>query len=42
MGSWDRLRLDLVVSNLLSNALRYGEKQPVRVRVEADGTGAAA
>jgi PAS domain S-box-containing protein len=36
MGSWDRLRLDLVISNLLSNALRYGQKQPVRIRVEAD------
>jgi PAS domain S-box-containing protein len=37
-GSWDRLRLDLVFSNLLSNALRYGQKQPVRVRVETDPT----
>jgi PAS domain S-box-containing protein len=36
VGSWDRLRIDLVVSNLLSNALRYGQKQPVNVRVEAD------
>jgi two-component system, OmpR family, sensor kinase len=36
VGSWDRLRLDLVVSNLLSNALRYGRKQPVLVRVESD------
>ena len=37
MGNWDRLRLDMVVSNLLSNALRYGNRQPVRVRVESDG-----
>ncbi|MCU1279826.1 MAG: Sensory box histidine kinase, partial [bacterium] len=28
-GSWDQLRLDLVVTNLLTNALRYGEKRPV-------------
>jgi PAS domain S-box-containing protein len=37
-GRWDRLRLDLIVTNLLTNALRYGEKRPVRARVEADGT----
>ena len=36
-GDWDRLRLDLVITNLLTNALRYGDKQPVDVRVEADG-----
>jgi PAS domain S-box-containing protein len=36
-GRWDRLRLDLIVTNLLTNALRYGEKRPVRARVEADG-----
>jgi PAS domain S-box-containing protein len=37
-GRWDRLRLDLIVTNLLTNALRYGEKRPVHARVEADGT----
>src|SRR5581483_7196397 len=25
-GNWDRLRIDLVISNLLSNALRYGNR----------------
>ncbi|MFP2910228.1 ATP-binding protein [Pyxidicoccus sp. 3LFB2] len=33
-GSWDRLRLEQVVSNLLSNALKYGAGQPVHVHVE--------
>ncbi|WP_240359218.1 PAS domain-containing sensor histidine kinase [Pyxidicoccus trucidator] len=33
-GSWDRLRLEQVVSNLLSNALKYGAGTPVHVRVE--------
>jgi signal transduction histidine kinase len=34
-GCWDRLRLEQVVVNLLSNACKYGRDHPVRVRVEA-------
>jgi signal transduction histidine kinase len=34
-GRWDKLRLEQVVSNLLSNAAKYGGGQPVEVRVEA-------
>ncbi|WP_426756282.1 ATP-binding protein [Myxococcus sp. Y35] len=37
MGRWDRLRLEQVVTNLLSNALKYGAGRPVRVAVEAEG-----
>jgi signal transduction histidine kinase len=37
VGRWDRLRLEQVVTNLLSNALKYGAGQPVCVRVEAEG-----
>ncbi|WPB77461.1 MEDS domain-containing protein [Archangium violaceum] len=33
-GRWDRLRLEQVVTNLLSNALKYGAGRPVRVWVE--------
>jgi PAS domain S-box-containing protein len=33
-GRWDRSRLDQVVVNLLSNALKYGRGRPVAVRVE--------
>jgi signal transduction histidine kinase len=36
-GRWDRLRLEGVVENLLSNALKYGAGQPVRVEVERQG-----
>jgi signal transduction histidine kinase len=37
-GLWDRLRLDQVVSNLLSNALKYGAGTPVDVHVASDAT----
>ncbi|WP_242356477.1 MULTISPECIES: ATP-binding protein [Anaeromyxobacter] len=36
-GRWDRLRLEQVATNLVSNALKYGEGRPVSVRVESDG-----
>ena len=32
-GYWDRLRLEQVVTNLLTNAMRYGGKRPVTVSV---------
>ncbi|MNG26390.1 Sensor histidine kinase YycG [compost metagenome] len=32
MGVWDEFRIEQVVANLLSNALRYGARHPVRVR----------
>ncbi|MFB1630123.1 ATP-binding protein [Pseudomonas sp. AP-1] len=34
-GEWDEFRIEQVVANLLSNALRYGERRPVQVRVYA-------
>lgn len=36
-GSWDRNGLDQVVTNLLSNALKFGRGRPVDVRVESGG-----
>lgn len=37
-GNWDRFRLDQVVTNLLTNAARYGYGKPIRVRaLERDG-----
>jgi signal transduction histidine kinase len=39
-GQWDRLRLEQVVLNLLSNALKYGDHQPVRVVVDGDADSA--
>lgn len=36
-GRWDRLRLEQIVGNLLTNALKYGEGTPVTVTVARDG-----
>ena len=35
VGRWDRLRLDQVVTNLVSNALKYGRGRPVEISVTA-------
>jgi PAS domain S-box-containing protein len=35
-GRWDRQRLDRVLTNLLSNALKFGRGQPVEVHVGQD------
>ncbi|MCE1118442.1 MULTISPECIES: hybrid sensor histidine kinase/response regulator [Pseudomonas] len=36
-GEWDEFRIEQVLANLLSNALRYGERKPVQVRLYEDG-----
>lgn len=36
-GRFDRFRLDEVATNLLSNALKYGEGNPIHVTVKRDG-----
>jgi PAS domain S-box-containing protein len=36
-GQWDRLRLGQVVTNLLSNAMKYGQGKPIEIAVEGDG-----
>jgi PAS domain S-box-containing protein len=37
VGRWDRLRIDQVVTNLMSNALKYGQGHPIDVRVWREG-----
>jgi PAS domain S-box-containing protein len=37
VGRWDRARLDQVVTNLLGNALKFGQGRPVDVAVAVDG-----
>ena len=35
-GAWDRLRVEQVCRNLLSNAIRFGAGRPIEVTVDAD------
>nr|WP_228530633.1 MULTISPECIES: HAMP domain-containing sensor histidine kinase [Myxococcaceae] len=35
VGAWDRLRLEQVLGNLVSNALKYGAGKPVHLSVDA-------
>ena len=37
IGQWDEFRIEQVVSNLLTNALRYGAKKPIDVSVYMQG-----
>lgn len=34
LGTWDRLRLDQVVTNLVDNAIKYGAGKPISLRLE--------
>jgi signal transduction histidine kinase len=35
-GLWDKSRLDQVITNLLSNAMKYGSGKPIEIWVEGD------
>jgi signal transduction histidine kinase len=35
-GNWDRLRIDEVLTNLVSNAVKYGMKKPIEVSASAN------
>jgi len=37
-GRWDRLRLDEVITNFLSNAIKYGAGKPIQIRISATET----
>jgi signal transduction histidine kinase len=37
IGVWDEFRIEQVVANLLTNALRYGARKPIEVKVYCQG-----
>lgn len=37
LGAWDKLRLEQVCANLLTNALKYGEGKPIEVTTRLEG-----
>ena len=39
-GNWDRFRIEQVIMNLLTNAMRYGAKKPILVQVNTTLSGA--
>ena len=36
IGSWDELRIDQVITNLISNAVKYGDGKPIELTLRAD------
>jgi PAS domain S-box-containing protein len=36
VGNWDRSRLEQIVTNLLTNAMKFGESKPINISVSAD------
>jgi signal transduction histidine kinase len=38
VGRWDRMRLEQIATNLVSNALKYGAGKPVELLVRGDGS----
>jgi signal transduction histidine kinase len=37
LGEWDRVRIEQIVTNLLGNAIKYGQGKPIEVAVDGEG-----
>lgn len=37
IGHWDKLRLEQVITNLITNAFKYGKGKPIEVRIYREG-----
>src|SRR5262249_11757549 len=40
VGRWDRARVERILTNLLSNAMKYGAGKPIEIAVDTDGQSA--
>lgn len=40
VGKWDKLRLEQVLDNLISNAIKYGNKKPIKIELQKKGSNA--
>ncbi|MFT3766395.1 MAG: PAS domain-containing sensor histidine kinase [Minicystis sp.] len=40
VGSWDRLRVEQIFTNLITNAIKYGAGTPIDIRIDAEGEAA--
>jgi signal transduction histidine kinase len=38
VGEWDRLRVEQIVTNIFTNALKYGEGKPIDLALTSDGS----
>jgi signal transduction histidine kinase len=38
IGTWDKLRLEQIITNLLTNAIRYGNGKPIKVKLHLSAT----
>lgn len=40
IGLWDRVRIEQIVTNLITNAIKYGAGKPIEIAVKTDGKNA--
>jgi PAS domain S-box-containing protein len=38
VGHWDRMRVEQIASNLISNAIKYGAGKPIEITIETEGS----
>ena len=38
IGRWDKNRIEQAITNLVSNAIKYGEKNPIEIKLENNNT----